>query len=137
MKTLRINIFAVVVAVIAGQIVPMAWYSLFADEWMDLAGITLEQARELSPAAYVVSVISTAVMAYVMAWFFVKLRVESAVEGLKYGLIIGVAFNFMSIYTQNWFEFRSPYLSLIDGGNNVIVFTVTGLILGGWRRYVG
>lgn len=137
MKTLRINIYAVVVAAIVGQIIPLAWYSLFVDKWMDLAGITLVQARELSPAAYVVSVISSAVMAYVMAWLFVKLRVESAVEGLKYGLIFGVAFNFLSIYTQNWFEFRSPYLSLIDGGNNVIVFTITGLILGGWRRYEG
>lgn len=60
--------------------------------------------------------------------------IESEV-GLITGLILGATFNMASLITINMFSFRPVELAVIDGGANVLVFAVAGLILGAWRKY--
>lgn len=137
-KQLKLNYLAVITCIVVGQVIPATWYGLFAEPWMKYNNLTLEYINEnASTIPYLVSIISSAIAAFALAWLFTKLNVQSAVEGLKYALIISIAFNFFVLYTQNWFSFRSPYLALIDGGVYVVVFSVYGLILGGWRKYMG
>ena len=46
MKKLKINYWAVIVVVVLSQLVPMIWYGVFAEQWMELNGLTMEMITE-------------------------------------------------------------------------------------------
>ena len=135
MKTLKINLLAVLVCVVAGQVLPMAWYGAFAKPWMEAAHLTEADAQMAGPVAYIVSIIAAAAAAYLLAWLFTKIPVESAQSGFLTGLLLGTGFIFLEIITQDMFQFKPLALSLINGGGTVLVYAIMGLILGAWRKY--
>jgi Protein of unknown function (DUF1761) len=135
MKTLKINLLAVLVCVVAGQILPMIWYVVLNDQWLAAANMTAEQSQNVNPIAYGVSIIAAAAAAYLMAWLFTKIPVESAQSGFLTGLLLGTGFIFLEIITQDMFQFKPLALSLINGGQTVLVYAVMGLVLGAWRKY--
>ena len=51
------------------------------------------------------------------------------------GLIIGLAFNIVSLMTIQMLAIRPLELALIDESANALDFGVAGLILGAWRQY--
>lgn len=114
----------------------MGWYGAFADTWMDANKLTMDIVeQEASATPYIVSILSSAVFAYVLAWLFKRLRVESAMEGLTLGLIMGFAFTVLPLAVNNAFSLRSSSLIWIDGGMNLLIWAAAGLILGAWRKY--
>lgn len=136
MKELKINHLAVVVIIVLGQLIPMGWYTAFADQWMKFNGLTKEQIEQNnSPMPFVASIISSIVFAYVLAWIFTRMRVESAKDGAIAGLAMGFAFTHLPNMVNNFFTQRPYELSWLDGGINMIIFVVAGAILGGWRKY--
>jgi len=135
MKTLKINHLAAVVCIVASQVIPVLWYAIFANEWMAMSNLTAEQAQAGGSMPYIVSVLSSAIMVYVMAWIYTKIPVESAQNGLTTGALLGLAFGLLSIVVQNMFQMKPLALGLINGGHVFVVYVVTGLILGAWRKY--
>jgi hypothetical protein len=136
MRKQSVNLWAVLVCVVIGQVIPALWYSAFSSQWMALNGFTVEQIKSAtSPAPYLASIVSSAFMAYTLAWIFTKIPVKSLLYGFLTGLLFGVVFVLFETIVKDMFSFKPLLLSLIDGGVSVIVYAVTGSILGVWRKY--
>jgi len=136
MRKQSVNLWAVLVCVVIGQIVPAVWYSTFSEQWMALNGFTMEQIKSAtSPVPYLASIVSTSFMAYTMAWIFTKIPVKSLTMGFLIGLLFGIVFVLFETIVKDMFSMRALALSLINGGVSVIVYALTGAILGAWRKY--
>ena len=136
MKNLKINPFAILVCVLLSMAIPAFWYGAFAEPWM--ANNNLTEAfinQNFSPLPYGIAFIASMVTVYCMAWIFTKIPVTSAIQGAGMGLMLTIAFYFVTLVTQNAFSFQPFALSLIDGGANLMTGLVTGGILGAWRKY--
>lgn len=135
MKSLKINHLAVVAIVILGQVIPALWYGLFAEKWMEFNGLTPEEAMSGGATPYISSVVTSVVFAYVIAWLFRRMQVESAIDGLKTAVIMGIPFSLLNHMTTNFFSLRPYGLAWIEGGGELLIWAFAGLILGGWRKY--
>jgi len=136
MRKQSVNLWAVLVCVVIGQIIPALWYGVFSEQWMALNGFTMEQIKSAtSPVPYLASIISTSFMAYTIAWVYTKIPVKSLVMGFLIGLLFGIVFVLFETIVKDMFSMRPLALSLINGGVSVIVYAITGAILGGWRKY--
>ena len=135
MRTLRYNYWAILVLVVLGQVIPATWYGAFSDQWLEYNNLTLEEAEFEGSGPYITSVITSVAYAFVIAWLFKRMRIESAMEGLKTALIMGVPFSLFNHMTVNAFSIRPYPLSWIEGGSDLLIWAAMGLILGGWRRY--
>ena len=136
MRRLKINIWAILVCVIISQAFPAFWYSMFSEPWMTANKITMDAAMAAdSPVNYLISTLTGAIMIVTMAFVFKRMKVESAFDGLMWGLLLGFAFIFTDDTTVNMFSLRPSVLTLINGGNSTIVTGLVGLVLGAWRKY--
>lgn len=136
MRKQSVNLWAVLVCVVIGQVIPALWYSAFSEQWMALNGFTMEQIKSaVSPVPYLASIVSTSFMAYTIAWVFTKIPVKSLLMGFLIGLLFGIVFILFETIVKDMFSFRPLALSLINGGVSVVVYAITGGILGVWRKY--
>jgi hypothetical protein len=136
MKKLKINYWAVIVVVVLSQLVPMIWYGVFAEQWMELNGLTMEMITEDgSSAPYIMAIIASFTFAMVLAWLFKRMNVESAKDGLITAVIMGIPFSLFNLMTVYMFSFRPYGLAWIDGGENLIIWALSGIVLGAWRKY--
>ncbi len=136
MKTLKINHLAVLVIVVIAQIIPAIWYGLFSDTWMKLNNFTMDFITENQSATpYIASIISSIIIAYTMAYLFTKMNIQTGVQGLLTGALIGFAFTHVPNVVTSQFEFRPYALAWINGGVNIIIYTIAGFILGTWKKY--
>lgn len=136
MNKLRINYPAVIVSVLAAQAISMLWYTLFAQEWMNLNELSMDdiQANQ-TVMPYLVRIIGHFIMVFSLAILFRRMRIESALDGFAVGALIGFAFALIPTTVQGFFEFQPMASAWIDGGVNIIILAVVGLILGSWRKY--
>ena len=136
MNTLKINHAAVWVFVVISQVTPALWYMAFTDQWMSLNGFTeADIAENMSAAPYVSAIITSIVFGYVLAWLFVRLKIESAMEGIKTAVIMWLPFSLLGHITLNLFTLQPYPLSWLDGGSDLIVYITAGLLFGAWRKY--
>jgi hypothetical protein len=139
MEQLKINHLAVWVNVVLLHILGFLWYGpLFGEPWMEMVGLTMEEAEAGSAEAgmWITNFIATVVPVYALAWIFTKMNVNSALKGLWVGFLIAFSFVFLSNMTSELFA-QNPYaLSWITGGFSLVGLSVAGLILGAWRKYV-
>jgi len=71
---------------------------------------------------------------YGLAWLFGKLGVSSGMEGGMMGLFIAFVFVMMPRMTNDMFA-QNPYgLSWIVGGFSMAAMTLSGFVLGAWRK---
>jgi len=136
MRKQSVNLWAVLVCVVVGQIIPAVWYYLFAEQWTALNGFeksAMDSANSSVP--YLASIVSSAFMAYTLGWVFTKIPVKSGYIGFLIGLLFGIVFVLFEIIVKDMFSKRALELSLIDGGVSVIIYCITGFILGVWRKY--
>ena len=136
MRKQSVNLWAVLVCVVLGQIVPALWYTIFSESWMLLNGFTPEQMKAgVSPAPYLASIVSSSFAAYTLGWVFTRIPVKSLLSGFLTGLLFGVVFVLCETIVKDMFSMKPLMLSFIDGGVSVIVYAITGSILGAWRKY--
>ena len=138
MQTLKINHLAVWVNVVLLTGLGFFWYSPagLGNPWMEMVGIDMATIEANPPGAgtWITNIVATVVPMYALAWFFVKLNINSAAKGLTYGLIISFCFHFLSNMTGDMFALRPYALSWITGGFDLVAFAVAGLILGAWTK---
>lgn len=136
MRKQSVNLWAVLVCVVIGQIIPAAWYYLFTEQWTTLNGFekpAMDSANSSVP--YLASIVSSAFTAYTIGWVYTKIPIKSGYHGFLIGLLFGIVFVLFEIIVKDMFSKRALELSLIDGGVSVIVYAITGFILGIWRKY--
>lgn len=135
MKQQKINHAAVWVAVVLAMAIPWLWYQVFSftDYYQSLPERVSEQFS--TPALYAIGFLASIVAMYLLEGLFIRLEVDSAQDGLVTGLIIGVVFNVFSLITIYTFSSYPIEIAMIDFGANALIFMITGLVLGAWRKY--
>ncbi len=134
MGPIQVNWLAVVVAALCSFLVGGVWYSplLFARPWMRANGFREEDLRG-APMARVFggSFLLALVIATNLAFFLGPDRTPAF--GAAAGLAAGLGWVTASLGVLYLFERRPMALLLVNGGYNVVTYTLMGLILGAWR----
>ena len=136
----RINHIAVWILVVVHQLVGFGWYAIFGNIWLNLHAKTMtdiENPHEIAP--YLVAIVASIFVNYALAVLLARLNVVNAAMGLKIALICWFAFLFVEYATISMFSAfgTNPWpLILIDMGRPLIAFSISGLVLGGWRKKV-
>ena len=135
--TLKINHLAVIVCLILSFVLGFIWYDpLFGDAWMGMVGLdrATVEANPPGAGAWITNVISSLVPLYILAWLFTKLEVRSGLRGAGIALLIAFSFNFLSRMTSDMFA-KAPYeLAWVTGGFDMTFLTISGFILGAWKK---
>jgi hypothetical protein len=123
-----INPLAVLAAAAATFVIGGLWYSvLFAKPWQKAAGVSDEALTSGAARIFIGSALLALVMAVSLAAFIGS---GGAVFGLLAGLAAGLTWVAAAFGVNYLFERRPLRLWLINGGYNVIVFGVMGVIIG-------
>ncbi len=134
MGDVQIHYPAVLAAAALGFVIGGLWYSpiLFASAWMKAAGVTEEQTRR-APMGKVfgLSALAQLVIALNLA-AFIGPRADLGF-GLFAGFAAGLGWVAMSLGVIYLFEQRPLRLWLINGGYQVLAYTVMGGVLGVWK----
>lgn len=141
METLSVNYFAIVVGAVFSMAIGAVWYGpLFGKKWLEIVGATAEdlEARKKMQAAagplYVVQFVLTLFQVLVLAHLIAD---TTRVGGLERSLWIWAAFVIPTLAgavmwtneegRRKWARF------LIQGGYQLTIFIVFGLLLQFWK----
>lgn len=134
----RIHHLAVWILVIVHQFVGFGWYSMFGEKWLNL------HAREMTDierthnwSAYVIAVLAAVIVNYMLAWLLSRMHATTAVAGLRLALLCWFALLFVeyaTICVFSAFETNPWPLVLIDMGRPLVAWSLSGLVLGAWRK---
>jgi len=93
--------------------------------------------RTHSVGAYLIAFVASIFVNYALAWLISRLNATNAVAGLKIALICWFAFLFVEYSTISVFSAfeTNPWpLVFIDMGRPFVAFSISGLLLGAWRK---
>lgn len=129
-----INYWAVLVAAVASFVIGGLWYSplLFYRPWLRAAALTEEQLRR----GNMVAIFGTSLLLQLLAAFVLALFLGAEVDatfGASAGFMVGAAWVATAFGVVYLFERRPLALFFINGGYNVVAYTVMGAILGAWH----
>lgn len=141
METLSVNYFAIVVGAVLSMAIGAVWYGpLFGKKWLEIVGATAEdlEARKKMQAAagplYVVQFVLTLFQVLVLAHLIAD---TTRVGGLERSLWIWAAFVIPTLAgavmwtneegRRKWARF------LVQGGYQLTIFIVFGLLLQFWK----
>ena len=129
-----INWLAVLVSVVAAQVLGFLWYGpLFGRQWMTAMGTTREQVQEEGPGlAIIVGVVGSVLNALGIALILTTADTPDVVNGIKVGLLTSIGFAAAAVITNSMFEHRRPMLMWLYAAYLVISITMMGAILGAW-----
>lgn len=134
----RIHHLAVWILVVIHQFVGFGWYSILGETWLNLhAKQATDIERTHNFGAYAFAVIAAIIVNYALAWLISRLHAHTAVAGLRIALFCWFAFLFAEFATValfSAFETNPWPLVLIDMGRPLIAWSISGLVLGAWRK---
>lgn len=135
MKEQKINHAAVWILVILYQIASVSWYKFFNEKWMTLNGFSILDFKDQSWGIYVVSVATSAITFYFLAWLFKRIAISGAATGAKFAFLVWLALIFTNVLAKDLFSLRPFTLTLINEGVNAVAFLCAGALLGLWKQY--
>jgi hypothetical protein len=134
----RINHLAVWIMVVIHQLIGFGWYAIFGELWLSYHAKTMtdiERNHDIVP--YFVAIVSAIVVNYALAWLIGRLNANSAVAGLKIGILCWFAFLFVEYSTVSAFSAfeTNPWpLVFINMGRPFLAFALSGVVLGAWQK---
>jgi hypothetical protein len=140
------NWLAILVAFVVCSAIGFLWYGfLFLEPWMLANNITMDAATgksfkngvEMDGATpMIMNSVATILIILFMDWLIKKTGDTTLLKGLKLGFILGLVM-YIGEAVTNMFS-GTPYkLTMIDGFYAMVIWTVMGAIIGGWRKSVG
>jgi hypothetical protein len=134
----KLNHAAVWLLVVVHQLVGWGWYALFGEKWLNLHARTMTDIdRPHNISAYVLAVVTAVIVNYALARLLTCLGTEGAMEGLKIALLCWFGFLFVEYATIAFFSAfeTNPWpLVAIDMGRPLVAWSISGLVLGAWRK---
>lgn len=128
-----VNWLAVVVATVAAFLLGAVWYSntLFGAKWMQEIGLTEDSIQNGNMAkifgtTFVLQFIATTGLAILVG------KDASWLTGLHMGSMVGLLWVATAYGVTYLFEQRTVRLWLINAGYYVVLYAITGTILGAW-----
>ena len=133
----KINHYAVWLCIILFQALSALWYSpaLFASPWMNYLGKSMSDFNGESPVGLIYALLGAITFNYFLAWLFIRLGIKSGWKGAAIGLIMALCCFTFQTFTQDGFSLRPQGLSIINTGSIILNFTLSGYILGVWKKY--
>lgn len=127
-----INWLAVLVAAVLSFGVGAVWFGpFFGKAWMEEVNKTPEELGSPTKAMSL-SAVTTLITAIALAYVFDVVGVGNWMDGVLWGLSIGLFFVGTSMYSDSLFHGASTRLATITIGHRVVYFTVMGAVLGAW-----
>lgn len=141
MTSLSINYVAVLVCAVASMALGFVWYGpLFGKKWAQIIGVNtadLEARKKMQQSAgplYIVQFLITLFQVYVLAHYIAGWEEAS---GVTNSLWIWAGFVIPTVAGASMWNNDSAKISwarfLIQGGYQLALFVMFGLILGNWR----
>jgi hypothetical protein len=137
---MEINYLAVVVCAVLSLVVGGIWYGpIFGKKWLEVTGadkIDLERRKEMMAGVwklYLTQFVLSLFQVYVLAYYIVGWKEASEIEN---ALWIWSAFIIPTIAGTSMWNNDTAKVSwarfLIQGGYQLVIFVIFGLILGNW-----
>ena len=129
-----INALAVLVAAAGYMAVCALWYAprVLGNKWLSLIGKTRE---ELGPLwrPMILASLAALVLSYTLALLIVAMEIDSFIEGILFGFLIGTGIFAAALAPIMAYEGRPRQLYTLHAGNVVVGMMVMGAILAAWR----
>ena len=134
----KINHLAVWILIVVYFLIGWGWYAILGEKWLNLHARTMTDIeRTHNVGAYVLAIVTAIIVNYTLAWLIGRLNATNAIGGLKIALVCWFAFLFVEYSTIGMlsaFETNPWPLILIDMGRPFVAFSISGLVLGAWRK---
>lgn len=130
------NWFSFAIAVVLPMIVGSLWYGpLFGKVWMRMMDLTEKKIKEtLNPVkSYGGSLLASVLTAYVFSFCISYMNMGTLGGGLTVGFAAWVGFALPMGWQSVAWEDKDMKLFVLNQGNNLLVFLLTGALIGGWR----
>ena len=129
-----INVLAVIVSIVAGQILSTLWFTvLFGEPWAKEYGADSRQQHtsEIPGYTYGVQLLCTVVLTLSLAVLHRMVGVASLTDGLGIGLFVAIGFNVTNLLPGQAFLKRWR-VAAITAGNQSAMIIVISAILAAW-----
>jgi hypothetical protein len=135
MNVAAINLWAVLAAAAAKQVIGFVWYStfLFGRQFAAASGQTEAEMKPRMIKAIGADVAGALVMSLVLAHVISYAGVTDPFFGALLGLVCGIGFVAPASAGPVLFEGRSVKLWALQNGYMALALAAMGAILGGWR----
>ena len=133
----KINLWAVITAAVVAFVLGALWYSplLFGKVYLEVRAMNPAMANMRPPAWELVGEFAkNLVVAFVIAYFVVRLGVGDWKNALQLGLWIWVGFQAMLLMGAVFHEHMPWTLYAIHAGDALVKTLLTTVILGVWRK---
>ena len=120
---------SVIAAGVAAWIFGMAWYMVFANQWMDASKLNKKSVNRSNPVPWVASLIGSILVAGMMSHMMDKTNIVGIEESLLTGLGLGLFMVSPWIVSNILFGQRSRRLIWIDCGYPIIGMGIMGVVL--------
>lgn len=134
---MRVKWAAILVAAVADWLLGAVWFTAFASQWR--AGTRMPadqmQANEAHPNfwPFLVALVSSIVMAYVIARIVAGLESHTLFRGIVVGSLVGLAAA-AAMVTEMVFEIRPGSFVMIAAGYPLAGSILMGIVIGAWRH---
>ena len=130
---ISMNPWALLAATVAKFFLGWLWYSvLFGNAWRHQAGLTQEEVKAALPKAIAGDLITSFIMAVVLAHAVRYAGAATAAEGAAVGFLNWLGFVFVVTLTATLYEKRPFKLFLINNGFQLRGLLLMGAILAVW-----
>ena len=135
MRSRGINWAAVAAAAIAFYLIGFVIYGMLVPEetWMALSGETKAELEAVAESRMPFGPLMPIMTAMFMALIFKWGAVDSALKGVRWGLVIALASAVPALLYGWVYGAGSIHMTLIDCAHLMLGHAVVGAILGGWR----
>jgi hypothetical protein len=133
----RQNYLAIVVAAIACFLLEAGWYSFFMQTWLNGIGrsMTWLMSQGVSPAIqYGTALVCAALMATAISCVTQLTGPQTALRGVKSGVLLWFGFVFTTFATEEIFEVRPLSLFAVNAGYWLFGMALMGAIVGAWKK---
>jgi hypothetical protein len=139
---MKVNWISIIAALVASMAIGFLWYgALFQSQWMAGNGITMEGEKMLkhgievpvTSAPMILNTIGMVIYALFMNWLIGKTGDNTWMKGGTLGFILGLILC-IGVFLNNMFASSPTSLSMVDGSYALVLWTVTGAIIGGMKK---
>jgi hypothetical protein len=137
LKRVRQNYLAITIAAIACFLLEAAWYSYFAQAWLEGIGRTSASlmATGVNPALqYATALLSAAVLAAAISCITQLTGPQTAFRGIRVAALLWLGCVLTTWATEYAFEVRTYKLFAINTGFWLLGMVVIGAIVGAWKK---
>lgn len=134
---IRLNYWAIPVAVIACFVFEAIWYSIFLRTWLDGIGRTmawLEASGMNQYVQYATAMVMSALMATAISCVTQLTGPQTAARGIRIGALLWLGFILPTWATEYVFEVRPWSLLFVNAGFWLIGAMLMGAVVGGWKK---